>query len=554
MLKYICCYFEKITYKGDIMMKKFLLIMTSIILIINLSGCKKNRDLPENQIIKYNLDNEPRTLDPQICNDQSANTIVMNIFEGLTRLDENGNVCPGVALSWETSSDGLLYTFHLRQDAFWSDKERTPVTAHDFVFGLRRVFDRYTNSPKAYTLFCIKNAKKINIDGADINSLGVTAKDDYTLSIELEYPMDNFLSLLSSSPAMPCNKDFFEKSNGQYGLEPSTIIGNGAFKVKTRYGWDHYNTLNLVANENYKGEKKPVPAGVTFTIGKEMSDVVNLIKNSTVDAAFLPMEEIEKAQSENLPMISFKDTIWGLTFNTKDNTFSNLNVRLGFLKALNREHILSSIPENCEIANDIVINGLMANGQNFRDVAGNNLYLKEDSRAKLLLDSGVNSLKSKKLPTITIICVDTPIVKSIVSNILENLNANLGYYFNMEPVSKSVLMSRVTSSNYQIAFVPIEAESNSAFDFLNTFRSNNNKNVANLSSPEYDKLLNLSLSSSANNSINYLINAEKFLNDNAIFYPMYLQNRYFAHSNKLSKLIVHKYNQGIDFFFATKTK
>ncbi len=536
------------------MTKKILLSIISFILVMNLSGCKKNRDLPENQTIKYNIDNEPRTLDPQICNDSAANMVVMNIFEGLTRLDENGNVYPGVALSWETSSNGLLYTFHLRKDAYWSNKEKTPVTAHDFVFGLKRLFDKYTSSPKAYTLFCIKNAKKINIDGADVNSLGVAAIDDYTLSIELEYPIDNFLSILATSPAMPCNQIFFEKANGQYGLEPSTILGNGAFKVKAKYGWDHYNTLNLISNENYKGENKPVPAGISFTIGKEMSDVVSLIKDSTVDAAFLPMEEIEKAQSEGLPMRSFKDTVWGLTFNTKDDTFSSLNIRLGFLKALNREHILSSIPENCEIANEIVLDGLIANGQNFRDVAGRNLCLKGDSSAKPLLDSGVSKLKAKKLPTITIICLDTPIVKTIVSNILENLNANLGYYFNMEPLSRSALMTRVTSSNYQIAFVPIETESNSAFDFLNIFKSNNNKNVANLSSPEYDKLLNSYLSSSANNSISYLISAEKFLNDNAIFYPMYLQNRYFAHSSKLSNLIVHKYNQGIDFFFATKTK
>lgn len=536
------------------MTKKFLLILFCVIFIINLTGCQKKSDLPENQIIKYNIDNEPRTLDPQICNDSSSNIIIMNIFEGLTRLDSNENITAGVALSWEISPDNLRYTFHLRTDSFWSDKEKTPLTAHDFVFGLQRALDKYTNSPKAYTLYCIKNARNININGAPSTTLGVTALDNYTLSIELDYPVDNFLYLMTTPPAMPCNKDFFEKSNGQYGLESSTILSNGAFKIKLRYGWDHYNTLNIVKNENYTGNNQPVPAGVSFTIGKDITDTVNLIKNSSIDAAFLPTEQISKAEKEKLPLLSFKDTLWGLTFNNKSGIFSNLNIRLGFLKSLNREYILSSIPENCEISNDIVLDGLNANGDNFRSIAGNNLCIKEDSNAKNVLNLGIDQLKLRDLPSISILCLDTPIVKKIVSNIIENLNSKLGYYFNMEPVSESTLLSRVYSANYQIAFAPICADSNSAFEFLNKFKSDSKKNIANLNNSEYDKLLNSFTLTTDKNSIKYLISAEKILNDNAIFYPMYVQNRYFATSNKLSKLIVHNYNQGIDFFFATKTK
>lgn len=536
------------------MIKKLFLILFCTIFVVNLAGCQKKSDLPENQIIKYNIDNEPRTLDPQICNDSSSNIIVMNIFEGLTKLDSNENITNGAALSWEISPDNLVYTFHLKKDLFWSDKEKTPLTANDFVFGLQRALDKYTNSPKAYTLYCIKNARNININGAPFTTLGVTALDDYTLSVELDYPVDNFLYLMATAPAMPCNKDFFEKSNGQYGLESSTIISNGPFKIKSRYGWDHYNTLNIVKNENYNGNNKPVPAGISFTIGKDITDTVNLIKNSTLDAAFLPMEQIDKAKNENLCLSSFKDTLWGLTFNNESEIFSNLNIRLGFLKSLNREYILSSIPENCEISNDIVLDGLNANGDNFRNIAGNNLCIKEDSNAKNVLSLGIDQLQLRDLPSISILCLDTPIVKKIVSNIIENLNGKLGYYFNMEPVSKSTLISRVYSANYQIAFAPISADSNSTFDFLNKFRSGNNKNIANLNSPEYDKLLDSSLLSSNKDSIKYLISAEKILNDNAIFYPMYVQNRYFATSNKLSKLIIHKYNQGIDFCFATKTK
>ncbi len=535
--------------------KVFSVLFCILIIFINLSGCKKSKDAPENQTIKYNLDNEPRTLDPQVCNDPSSNTVIMNIFEGLIRLDKKEKIIPGVAYSWEISDDKLTYTFHLRENAAWSDKEKTPVTAEDFVFGLQRALDNYTKSPKANTLYCIKNARKINIDGANTDLLGVKAKDAHTLVIELEYPMENFLSLLATPPTMPCNRAFFEKTNGQYGLESSTIMGNGAFKVKTRYGWDHYNTLNLVTNENYCGQNVPVPAGIAFTIGKDTSDTVNLISNATIDAALLPSEEqINAAKSKKLPLTSFKDTLWALAFNTQDALFSNLDIRRGFLTALNREHILSSIPENFEVIDDIVLNGLTVNGQNFRDFAGKSLYLKADSNAKNYLEAGINQLNLKALPKVTILCPDTPAIKTIISNMIESLNANLGYYFNMEPLSESNLKSRVASANYQVAFLPVSAESQFALDFLSIFKSDNNKNIANLNSPDFDKILNNALSSKPQDSMNYLIAAEKYLNDNAIFYPMLVQNRFFAHSNKVSNLIFHNYNQGIDFFSATKVK
>lgn len=536
------------------MEKKFFSVFLCIVIIfINLSGCKKSKDLPENQVIKYNLDNEPNSLDPQVCNDYAANTVIMNIFEGLVRLDENDNIIPGVATSWDVSADGLTYTFHLRESAAWSDSEKTSVTAEDFVFGFQRALSSYTKSPKAYTLYCIKNAQKVNLNGADVTSLGVKAVNSRTLIIELEYPMEHFLSLLTTPPTMPCNRAFFEKTNGQYGLESSTILCNGAFKVKKRYGWDHYNTLNLVANENYSGQNIPVPAGVSFTIGKDVSDAVNLISNSTIDAALLAsQEQINAANNKNFSMFSFKDTIWGLAFNTQDMLFSNLDVRLGFLKSLDREHILSSIPENCEVINDIILDGLTVNGQNFREVAGSNLHLKADANAKNYIEAGLQKLKSA--PRFTILCLDTPEMKSIVSNMIESLNANLGYYFNMEPVSRSALKSRIASKNYQVAFLPISFESQFALDFLNIFKSDNIKNVVNLNDSEYDKLLNNAISSMPKESVKYLVLAEKFLNDKAIFYPMFAQNNFFACSSKVSRLIVHNYSQGIDFFFATKVK
>ncbi len=280
-----------------------------------------------------------------------------------------------------------------------------------------------------------------------------------------------------------------------------------------------------------------------------------MITTSAIDVALMPSEDqVTEAKRKNLATEAFKDTLWGITFNTQDTLFANLSVRVGFLKALNREHILSTIPENCVVTESLVPDGLIINGQEYRSIAGKCPCISADPKAKSHFDAGLQQLKLKILPKVTILCPENPSVKAIMSNVIENLNGNLDFYFNMEPVPEDILKSRVASMSYQVALVPISVESPFALDFLNTFKSENSKNIASLNSPEYDKLINIAVSANAKDACKPIVAAEKYLVENAVFYPMYMQSRFFAWSNKVKGLIFHNYGQGVDFFFATKRK
>ena len=85
---------------------------------------------------------EPETLDPQRSETVSAGNILRDLYEGLTSLGSDGQVVPGAAQSWELSADRLVYTFHLRPQARWSNGD--PLTADDFIAGLRRTVDPAT--------------------------------------------------------------------------------------------------------------------------------------------------------------------------------------------------------------------------------------------------------------------------------------------------------------------------------------------------------------------------------------------------------------------------
>lgn len=108
---------------------------------------------------------EVASVDPALITGQPEGRIVNSIFEGLVRLRAKDTLAePGTAEKWEISDDGRTYTFHLRDDAFWSNGE--PVTAHDFHYSIRRLLDPMTASRYAYQAWYITNAKRYSSGGS----------------------------------------------------------------------------------------------------------------------------------------------------------------------------------------------------------------------------------------------------------------------------------------------------------------------------------------------------------------------------------------------------
>jgi len=531
-------------------MKKVLLMMLSLLFVLPINGCKSNKS--SIHALKYNLDTEPKTLDPQAADDFSSNTVILNIFEGLTRLDENENPTEAAAEKWESNSDDTVFTFYIRKDLTWANKEKSPLTSKDFVFGLKRALDKNTNCPLVDKFYCIKNAKSFNLNNKAFSTVGINVIDDYTIKFTLEEPNKDFPKTLALPAAMPCNEDFFNSCAGQYGLSHTTVLCNGPFKVKQKYGWEHFKSLNLVKNESYTGPHKATAEGINFTIGQDNSNLTESIKNETLDGGFLPFDEIEKAKDKKLTLIPFNNILWCVCFNCSNETFSNLNMRKAILSSLNREFILSSIPKDCSIVDDLVPSDATVGNLIYRDVTGSGLYFKEDSNSINYLKAGLTELGAKDMPNVTITCLDTNEARTIVSNMLENLNQKLDAHLNMNPVSYKELLSTVNNFNYQIALVPILVDTNSALDFLSIFKSDSKSNLPKYKNSNYDKLLETAKTANTKDSVKYLQEAEKNLLSQAVLYPMYTQKQYFSFNPNLKNIIVHKYRTGIDFTHVDK--
>src|SRR5688572_19777096 len=180
--------------------------------------------------------NEPATLDPHLFGGLSEMRIAVALFEGLTVMQEKtGHPIPGVAERWDISSDGLIYNFHLRPTAKWSNGQR--LTANDFVSSFQRILSPALKAPYAHMLWPIKNAEAFNQGKlTDFNAVGVSATDDVTLSITLAQPTPYLLTLATHQTWFPIHRPTLEK----YGhldardtpwTRPGNLVGNGAFAL-----------------------------------------------------------------------------------------------------------------------------------------------------------------------------------------------------------------------------------------------------------------------------------------------------------------------------------
>ncbi|MES2490866.1 MAG: peptide ABC transporter substrate-binding protein [Pseudomonadota bacterium] len=230
--------------------------------------------LAREQVLHKGNGPEPEALDPHRAEGVNTSNILRDLFEGLTSEAPDGRVIPGAAQSWELSEDGKTYTFHLRENARWSNGDA--VTAADFVYSLQRSADPATASNYSSILEPIENAAEVTTGKLPPSRLAVSAPDAHTLVIRLRAVTPYFLGLLNHASTYPVHRPSIEKY-GARAFRAENIVGNGAYKaaewvvqshvllVRNRQYWDDaHTTIERVyyhATEDLSSEFKRYRAG-----------------------------------------------------------------------------------------------------------------------------------------------------------------------------------------------------------------------------------------------------------------------------------------------------
>lgn len=187
---------------------------------------------------------EPISLDPPLTTGTWESQVLGDMIVGLYEEDPAGDPVPGMALSSTTSADGLTWTFQLRP-AKWSDGR--PVTADDFVFGLRRTLDPATASEYAYLLYLIDGAQAVNEGKAPLTRLGVTVLGPQTLRIRLTHPAPYLPELLTHQTTYPAPKHVVEKL-GMAWSRPGNYVSNGPYVLRE---WKLGDRVRVVKNPHF---------------------------------------------------------------------------------------------------------------------------------------------------------------------------------------------------------------------------------------------------------------------------------------------------------------
>ncbi len=281
----------------------FLLVLT--LTILPLTGCGS---VNGNAVIYYEATSAAVTLDPQLASNDTELLMIRNLFEGLMRVDAEGQVVPAVAT--EYTFEDNTYTFKLSETSIWSDGE--PVTAHDFVFAFRRAVDPETRSPYAGKLRSILNAELIMSGQIEPEHLGVKAKDSTTLTITLSDNDSDFLYKLTTAVCMPCREDFFNGCNGQYGLSKSYVLTNGSYRL-TKWNQDDF-AVRLHRNDKYYGDFTAKNFAVFISYTPDTANIEKLEKSS-VDIAFITMSEMDTATGMGLKTAQYQNVLWVMEMN-----------------------------------------------------------------------------------------------------------------------------------------------------------------------------------------------------------------------------------------------
>ena len=284
------------------------------------------------QTLKLGLAGEPQTLDPHRYNLRLEETLLNDLFMGLTTFDAAGEIVPGCATHWDVSEDGLTWTFHLREDLKWSDG--TPLTATDFVYAQRRLQDPKTAASLAYFMHMLHNAEAINAGQLPTSELGISAPDATTVVMQLAKPYPYLLERLLYPTAFPVPAHVIEKV-GDAWVKPEHWVSNGAYVLDA---WIPRARVALRRNPEFYA-----PAAITsvhyIPVDNEQTAYNRFRTGDLHVIGSFPAAELpglQASQPEKLRLSNLLSMMY-LVFNTTTAPFDDVRVRQALALTIDQE-------------------------------------------------------------------------------------------------------------------------------------------------------------------------------------------------------------------------
>lgn len=492
------------------------LIAASLVGTVSCSSGTANKTVA--QEVTYNLATEPATIDPALSQGIPEANVILQVFDGLTRIDQNNMPQPAIAKSWKISDDQKTYTFTLR-DAQWTNG--TPVTAYDFEYAWIRALAPETASQYAYQLYYVKGGETFNMSvkvgdkyyvqavdakgnpvtknegGKDVavadmtkeiipsRDVGVKALDDKTLQVTLESPTVYFINLTAFPTLMPVCKAVVS-ANDKWAADVTNFVTDGPFTLTE---WSHNDKMTFVKNPTYWDKDAVKLTKITYLMVTDESTALSMFQNGQMDVgSTVPLSELPKlVGSGDAKIFPYLGTYYYM-FNVTKKPFNDVRVRKALTLAIDRNAITTSITQGGEVPATAYVPYGIADataGSDFRKVGGTFYKDNDITEAKALLaEAGYPD--GKGFPAFTILYNTSSRHKSIAEAIQQMWKTNLGIDCTLKVEEWGVYLDDRNNLNYQVARAGWIGDYMDPNTFLDMFVTNGGNNGTGWSNKAYD--------------------------------------------------------------------
>lgn len=494
------------------------------------------------------LETPVQSLDPQQATDGTSFEVIANYTDGLMQMDASGKAVEALAESYELSEDGLTYTFHIREDANWSNG--TPVTASDFVFAWQRAVDPAVASEYAYMLSDIgqvKNAADIIAGTKDKSELGVTAVDDKTLQVELNVPVSYFLSLMYFPTFYPVNEEFYTSCGDTFATSPETVLSNGAFVL------DSYEpaatAFHLTKNADYYNADSVQLAGLNYQVIQDSQQALMSYQTGALDTTLVNGEQVDQVKDDPEFQAIGAGYLWYVSPNISGvKELDNLNIRMALTSAIDREAVTTDVLKDGSAPTYTAVPPEFAAGPDGSDFSADQTKFSDvcaydPDKAAEYWQKGLEELGISELSLDMIVDADDAPQKvaQVLKEQWETTLPGLTVTLTIEPKKQRV--QDMQDGNYQLGLTRWGPDYADPMTYLGMWITDNSNNYGLWSNAEYDAIIaectTGDLCTDAEGRWNRLFDAEKIVMDEAVIFPLYTQCNAEMISSKVTGIEFH---------------
>lgn len=491
------------------------------------------------------------TLDANDVTDSESSTILSAVEEGLIRIENDGTgdkIVPAGAESWETSEDGLTWTFHLRK-MDWSDGE--PVVAQHYVDSFMRILNPDNGFAYSFLAYDIEGAEEYNTGSGSADAVGVKAVDDYTLEFKLKHPVPYFVSKVSYTSFHPIRLDIIEKLGDQYASNITDRVYNGPFKIES---WDNGNSMVLVKNDTYWDAENVHLEKINMTKIQEFATQAQLfeaqeldITGAQTDYIELWTERAEAGEFQNL--VGEDPAVQYFYFNqdseSANGILKNAKIRKAIGLAIDRDVYTKDLIGRYQSAYGLIPTALNSGDDNYREKVEEPLaddakiYVNNKEKLQELFKEGLTELglQTDDLSQYELTYLsygDSELGKQRAEWLAQQINGNLGIKINVETQGDyGVYLNIMDNQEFDFTITGWTADYNDPMTFLDIWVSNGGNNHTGYANAKYDELL-ASVSEEADEDKVTEIYKElenKLINEDAVVVPVFYTDKYAFYQN-----------------------